>query len=90
MRIWIVKRLFFINISFDTDLKAWQRKNETLGFDLKKSFVIENKVNQAFIKRYDISTIPRLILLDKNGKIINSNTPEPGDTTLRKLIDQEL
>lgn len=84
------KNIVFINISFDADLKAWQRKNETLGFDLKKSFVIENKANQQFIKKNDISTIPRLILLDKNGKIINSNTPEPGDSALRKLIDQQL
>ena len=84
------KEIEFISISIDTDLNSWLRKNELLGFDLEKSFITENKLNQKFIKFHDISFIPRLILIDKNGNIIDDNTPEPSDNALKVLIDKNL
>jgi len=39
---------------------------------------------------YGIRGIPRFILLDKEGKIINADAPRPSNPKLRSLIDKNL
>ena len=36
--------------------------------------------------RYQVSTIPRYILLDKEGKIVNMNMPLPSDPEFVKIL----
>jgi thiol-disulfide isomerase/thioredoxin len=41
----------------------------------------------AFIKNYRIKGIPRFILLDKEGNIVDPNAPRPSDEKIRTMLD---
>ena len=40
----------------------------------------------SFMHSYDVATIPRYILLDKEGKIINLNMPRPSNPQCMKIL----
>lgn len=44
---------------------------------LKGTQLIMDRKWISFMHSYDVATIPRYILLDKEGKIINLNMPRP-------------
>ncbi|CAA6816149.1 MAG: Thioredoxin [uncultured Aureispira sp.] len=44
--------------------------------------------NSLFISAYQINSIPRFILLDTEGNIVNPSAPRPSDPKLRTLLDQ--
>ncbi len=47
----------------------------------------DNDWSSQFIKDYYIRGIPRFILLDPEGKIIDADAPRPSDPQLRTLLD---
>ena len=41
-----------------------------------------------FIQEYKIKGIPRFILIDPNGNIVNASAPRPSDPALRIMFDE--
>jgi hypothetical protein len=37
---------------------------------------------------YKVLEIPRYLIFDKNGKLINSNAPRPSDPQLRDILNK--
>lgn len=66
----------FISISLDANLDKWHKK---LAHDRPtwRQFVIPDNFNSSFAKEYHISGIPRFMMFDKEGRIININAPRP-------------
>lgn len=82
------KNICFVSISTDKDREAWKKmvkENEMEGIQLNVNGDLE------FSKAYMIRTIPRFILLDPQGRIINSEMSRPSDPMtfqfLKKLED---
>ena len=50
--------------------------------ELKGVQLFSANKNADFFKFYNVSGIPRFILLDKEGKIIESNAKQPSESTL--------
>jgi thiol-disulfide isomerase/thioredoxin len=50
----------------------------------------ESQWNNEQIEPYNISSVPRYVLIDRNGKIISSNAPRPSNPKLREMIDAAL
>ena len=77
------KAIQFISISIDTDENAWRNKieNDKLdGIQLR----VTNK--DSFRLDYKISWIPRFLLIDREGKVLDANMTRPSDTkTIEKL-----
>ena len=76
-----LKKIKFIYISIDTDYKKWKESIEGLNLDGYQFISPSNKINSAS-DYFGVSSIPRYILIDRNGSIINSNAKRPSDTTL--------
>ena len=81
--------IVFIRISIDLDKGAWKKRVVNLTakeFNLRA----EDGANSAFAKAYAIRDIPRFILINKNGEIINVNAPVPSaeqfSTYLQNLV----
>lgn len=77
----------FISISCDKDKLAWKslvKKNKMTGIQLHFGN------DSSFMTAYDIHVIPRFILLDRNGKIINMNATRPSDEITTKTFDRLL
>ncbi len=79
------KNVEFISISVDriSRYDKWRSMVEEEEMDGVQLFA-DKDWDSDFIKDYTVKTIPRYILLDPSGKIINSNAPRPSDS---KLID---
>lgn len=80
------RRIAFVSLSVDEDKAAWERavkEGKLVGTHLWMGKDTE------FQKIYNIKSIPRFILLDKSGRIMDANMTAPSDEktalTLRKL-----
>ena len=72
----------FLNISVDGSEEAWKKaveRNKLSAIELLSIDGDEENIN----KNYDISEIPRYMVVGKKGEIINNNAPHPGDIDAR-------
>lgn len=79
----------FISISLDNDVHKWHKK-----LDQDKpawpQYVIPDNFNSTFAKEYNITAIPRFMMFDKEGKIININAPRPSDEQIDVFLQKYL
>lgn len=83
-------QISFIAISLDRETASWR---ETIALkDLKeaKNYLLLNASKTSFYKQYKLTTIPRYLLIGKDGQVINADAPAPSDTSLAELIDKLL
>lgn len=81
------KRIEFISISFDTNLDKWKKAIEKDKPTWLQLIDDEKSIQNS----YAVYEIPRFILIDKNGKILNFDAPKPSDADkLKKILDGEL
>ncbi|MGO4905138.1 TlpA family protein disulfide reductase [Flavobacterium sp. W20_MBD1_R3] len=83
------KNIQFVSISIDNikDRKKWSNLVNTKqlgGIQL----LADMDFNSEFIKAYEIKEIPRFILIDPDGNIVNSNAPKPSETKLAELFNE--
>lgn len=78
------KDIVFISISIDESREAWKKMVEYEKPDWLQLLMVRGK--SSLLDDYFIYTIPRFILIDKNGKIINAQAPAASGE-IRKLFD---
>ena len=83
------KNIEFVSISIDDkeDYEKWKKMivdKELGGMQL----LADNDWKSQFITDYLIKGIPRFILIDNEGNIVNSNAPRPSDSKLISLFDE--
>ena len=82
------KNIVFVSISIDNtkDREKWSNlvnKKELSGIQL----LADKEWDSKFIKEYNIQAIPRFILIDTNGNIVNTQAPRPSDPKLIELLN---
>lgn len=83
------KNVKFVSISIDQEKQKWadyQKENKLTGLQLYADLNVENN----FAAAYGIQTIPRFILIDKEGNIINADAPRPSDPSIKELLNKNL
>jgi len=79
----------FVYLSIDESEKKWQKSN--LKYDLgPNSYIIHNRYNSTFLEELQLNEIPRYVLIDSNGDILNTNAPSPSSNELDTLFKQYL
>ena len=78
------KPIVFVSISIDEDESKWKGKIKT---DNLQGIQLRADRNSNFQKDYQISRIPRFILIDAEGKIIDENMTRPSDPKTINRID---
>ncbi|MBK8627467.1 MAG: TlpA family protein disulfide reductase [Saprospiraceae bacterium] len=79
----------FVSISIDQDKPAWEamlKQKNMVGIQL----IADQAWNSKIVSDYRISGIPRFIIIDKQGNIINANAPRPSDKSLTAILDSAL
>lgn len=80
------KNIEFVSISVDAqrDYNTWKNmvKDKELG-----GVQLYAKGDKSFMNAYRISGIPRFILLDPEGKIVNADAPRPSNPQLVDLLN---
>ena len=81
------KDVVFISLSVDTDQAKWKQMIE----EKKLSGLHLYSNNQGpIVKDYELISVPRFILFDKNGKTVSFDAPRPADPKLAALITSKL
>ncbi len=78
----------FVSICEDNDRNRWKsivKKNNLTGVHL---FISEQ--NHPFIEAYLVTGVPRFILLDKEGRIIDANAKRPSNKAIKELLKEWL
>ena len=83
------KNLVVVSMSIDElkDKEKWQKfvKDEDLqGVQI----FAENAWKSEFVKAYEITGIPRFILIGPDGMVVSPDAPRPSDPSLIKLFDE--
>ncbi len=74
------KDIVFLAISIDTDINQWKKRMAG-----KTHTILELNCNDSkAMAKWNINSIPRFIILDKDFKIVNANAPAPSDEGLLK------
>lgn len=79
------KKIVFVSMSVDESRKAWLKfvKEKKMG-----GIQLNVEGKEDFMRAYHIDGIPRFILLDKKGKIVDANMTRPSDPkTLERLSE---
>lgn len=72
-------RIEFISVSVDADKDAW---NKMISRDSHswKQFIVDNNLKSELCVKYSIDMIPRFLLFDKEGRVVNAAAPHPSDS----------
>lgn len=81
------KGVNFVYISTDENAADWDKANKKVGLPDSMSFLLPNPAENPLKKRFKINAIPRYMLIDKNGKVIDRNAPRPSDKEIREVLD---
>ena len=80
------KNIAFVSISTDRPNKyeAWKQmiKDRDMG-----GIQLYSGEDQSFSVEYQINSIPRFILVDPNGNIVDADAPRPSDPKLKELFN---
>ena len=77
--------IVFASVSIDDDKEAWEKmvtKDEMRGIQL----IADEAWDSSICKDYMIRGIPRFILVDKEGNIIDSRAPRPSSDEIKALL----
>jgi thiol-disulfide isomerase/thioredoxin len=82
------KNIEFVSISVDVekDHDKWRNFVTEKGLGGKQLFA-DNNWNSDFIKAFGINSIPRFILIDPNGKVIEADAMRPSSPQLRDQLE---
>lgn len=85
------KGITFVSLSIDekADFEKWKKmvvEKDLQGVQL----FADDAWRSDFVRAYAIDAIPRFILIDTYGNIINSNAPRPSDPSLKEQLKELL
>ncbi|MDN5285036.1 MAG: trxA [Mucilaginibacter sp.] len=84
------KKVRFVFISIDNNEASWKKAMLEEHIDSSRSYLLSDEKNSAISKRFAISSIPRYMIIDKNGVVVDDNTLNPFFSNVKKIITEHL
>lgn len=84
-------KVSFVYLSIDEKPLAWEiaaRAEKLLNYS--NSYLLTDPKNAPLIKAINLQSIPRYLVYDKNGTLVNQNAPGPDNKEVRQLLDKYL
>jgi thiol-disulfide isomerase/thioredoxin len=72
-------RIEFISVSVDSDKNAWNKMISKDSHEWKQ-LIVDNALMSDLCVQYGIEMIPRFLLFDKEGRVVNATAPHPSDS----------
>lgn len=83
--------IIFLLLSTDKVRDKWKRSIIENGMEkFGNHFLLLDGDNNYFIKKYNISSIPRYFLINKKGEVIYADAPRPSEEITKELINKLL
>ncbi|MGX7667496.1 TlpA family protein disulfide reductase [Flavobacterium pedocola] len=85
------KNIAFVSISIDrqSDMEKWKKMIADKKMGGVQLFA-DNDFNSKFVQDFKVMSIPRFILIDPNGKVVNADAPRPSSPELTSILDELL
>lgn len=81
----------FVYFSIDRKEDDWKGAMTTAKLNgVEDNYLILNSTTSEVLRELNISTVPRYIIYDKNGKLIRKDAPRPSDKQIDELLEQLL
>jgi thiol-disulfide isomerase/thioredoxin len=79
------KNIHFLSISVDENTEGWKKfiKEKSMKGN---QFIAIGNFDSDIARGYNIRGIPRFILIDKEGKILDANAPRPSSNEIHKVL----
>jgi thiol-disulfide isomerase/thioredoxin len=81
------KNIEFLYISIDNTETVWKRAIEELGIEGVHGLSKGGWGSEATSK-FGVSSIPRYLIFDKKGKVVDGNAPRPSDPRLLQILQR--
>lgn len=79
-------KIVFLTLSVDSSTEKWKSYIKKEGANnYSQELLIINGIDAQFGKSYSTTTVPRYILIDPDGLIVNANLPKPSDGLEAKI-----
>ncbi len=79
------KNIHFLSVSLDRNKQAWVKAIQEDELD---GYLFVPQDLRAFMETFQITLIPRFILLDRELNIITANMTAPSDSETKKCLNQ--
>lgn len=83
-------KIVFISISTDKEISSWHTRLYEMHTGSNNNYLLLNASHTFLAKQINLTTIPRFLIFDKEGKMINADAPWPSDPKLISIIDNYL
>lgn len=88
---WGSKGVETIYISLDFNTNEWQKGIKKHQITNEQNFLIDNDGEPSIVEKYfNVNSIPRYLIIDKAGKLINKDAPRPDNVSLLEGIFNSL
>lgn len=81
-----------LHLSIDNDIVNWLQVSKEYSFSNTTNFCFLDYQNTSFFKNFPFPSIPRYMIINKNGEIISANAPSPSTNfqQLKHFIQAQL
>lgn len=83
------KNIEMIYISLDKDRDKWmnsEANQKVIPFE--NSYILDTRGNNAMIDKFNIQSIPRYMLFDENGRLLQNDSYGPKTKEIREIFDK--
>jgi thiol-disulfide isomerase/thioredoxin len=77
-----------VKVSLDRETHRWKKAVLTGRQGTKDHYLMISSEKSAFVRQYGIDGIPRYMLIDREGKVVNPDAPGPGEAELAAMIEK--
>ncbi|MFY0591462.1 TlpA family protein disulfide reductase [Roseivirga sp.] len=79
----------FVYFSVDNGQEAWKQASESDGLnDYKHNYLVLNHEKSEMRRNLNIDAIPRYLIFNKEGKLVERNAPSPKDANLEAMLNK--
>lgn len=78
----------FISLSIDEDRQAWEWQAASKSKKVVQLWAQDG--GKQFSELYAVNSIPRFILIDPKGRIVNAQMPSPSDPEFESILESEI
>lgn len=85
------KGVIFITIAFDKDHNKWKSSQSFKSMETSEyNYILRNPYSSKFLKDNKVFYVPRYLIINKSGNIVNPNAPKPNESKLSDILNRYL
>lgn len=85
------KEVVFIYLAFNDKEENWKNALDRAELsDLQHVYLVTNPRTSSFAEKLKLKTIPRYLIYDKDGRLVNADAPRPGSKEIRTELNKYL